>query len=201
VTEGLGGESESLPGGHLTLSSAQLGNHALIVGGIDDNCYMFVIFRGRTNHRRSADIDVLQRLSKAAVDAGGRLLERVEIYRQQVDGGDSVLVHQRRIDITAPEEPAMDARMKSLDPAVHDLREIGDFANLCDRQSGLAQDPGGAAGGKDFDAELSQTSGKRNDAILVRDADQGSGGATHATLGEVRSGCGGRIPRSQLVIR
>jgi hypothetical protein len=54
-----------------------------------------VVLGRRAQHRRAADVDVLDRVFVACSRARGRLRERVEVDDQQVDGLDAVARGQR----------------------------------------------------------------------------------------------------------
>ena len=110
------------------------------------------ILRRRAQHRRTADVDVLDDLVHRGVGSGRHLLERIQVEHQQVDRRDAVFGHHRVVDARAPEQAAVDHRMQRLDAAVHHFREAGDVADVPDLQAGVAQRLGGAAGGQQFDA-------------------------------------------------
>lgn len=61
----------------------------------------------------------------------------------------------------------MNTRVKRLDAAPQNLRETGDFGHISDRNSGIVQCPGRAAGGKDLDATFAEVFREFNDARLV----------------------------------
>ena len=85
-----------------------------------------VVLRRRANHRRPANVDVLDAGREVAA-GGDRLLERVEAHVEQVDAADAVLGHSARVlgRIPHAQEAAMDDRMQRLDPPVHHLRITG----------------------------------------------------------------------------
>ena len=82
-----------------------------------------VILRGGPQHRRAADVDVLDRLGVAAVRPRDRLRERIEIHHQQIDRLDAVQRHDLIVDAAPAEQAAVDLRMQGLDAASHDLGE------------------------------------------------------------------------------
>ena len=67
-----------------------LGQHRGVILGIGDHGHPFVVLRRRADHRRAADVDVLDGLGKTGA-ARDRLLEGIEIDHQQVDAADTVL--------------------------------------------------------------------------------------------------------------
>ena len=98
---------------------------ARVVGRIHDHRHGFVVLGRGAQHRRSADVDVLDRLLVAAVGARHRRRERVEVHHQQVDRRDAVLGHDRLVGAAPSEQAAVNLRMQRLDAPVHDLREAG----------------------------------------------------------------------------
>jgi hypothetical protein len=67
----------------------------------------------------------------------------------------------------------MHLRVQRLDAAVEHLREARVVAHFGDRQAGVAQHAGGAAGRQQPDAVGDESSGEFEGAILVREAEQG----------------------------
>ena len=82
-----------------------------------------------------------------------RVLERIEVDHQEIDGRDVVRDHRRLMrGIGANrEQPAVDARMQRLQPPVHHLGKSGELRDVDDRDSRLRKRRGGAAGGDDLD--------------------------------------------------
>ena len=95
--------------------------HLGIVGGIDDDGDVLVILRRRAQHRRAADVDVLDRVGERAVGPRGGRFERIEIDDQQIDRRDVVLRHHRIVGAAPAEQAAVHFRMQRLDAAVHDF--------------------------------------------------------------------------------
>ena len=61
--------------------------------------------------------------------------------------------------------------MQRLHPTAQQLREAGDRFHGSDGQPGLLEDAGGAAGGNELDAQVSQTAGKIQQPRLVEYAE------------------------------
>jgi hypothetical protein len=74
----------------------ELVQHAPVVGRIGDDADKTVVFRGGTHHRRSADVDLLDRFLARHAGLGDRRLERVEVDHHEIDRGDAVLLHRTR---------------------------------------------------------------------------------------------------------
>ena len=72
------------------------------------------------------------------------------------------------------QDAAMHFRMQGLDPAVEHFRKAGVFADVDDREAGVAQHLGGAAGGQDFDAGSGERAGEFDQAGFIGHADQGA---------------------------
>ena len=114
-----------------------------------------MVLGGGADHRRAADVDVLD----AVVVAGAlrhRRLERIEVDHQEIDRPDAVRRHRRRVFLVVADrqQPAMHLGMQRLDPAVHHLGKAGQLRHVHDRQAGVLDRLGGAAGGDELDAVL-----------------------------------------------
>ncbi len=77
--------------------------------------------------------------------------------------------------VAALEEAAVDFRVERFDPAVEQFGCAGVFGNVDDRQAGLAERLGGAAGGEQFDSEVMQFLGERGEAGFVGNGEKGAG--------------------------
>ena len=111
-----------------------------------------MVFRRRADHRRAADVDILDAIIIGTARRDCRL-ERVEIDHQQVDGRDAVLIHCRHMVGVAAQrqQPAMHHRVQRLHAPVHHLREPGQLRHVPHVQPRLADRPRRAAGGDEFD--------------------------------------------------
>ncbi len=153
----------------------KLVEHRGVVAGIDQYRDVIVIFRGSADHRRPADVDVLDAVGEigAARDGG---LERIQIDHQEVDRADLVRAHRlgvRRIAANA-EQAAMHRRVQRLDPAVHHFREPGEIADVQHVQSGIAQGLARAAGRNQRDAVAGKGTGEFDHAGFVGNGDEGA---------------------------
>src|SRR5262249_12430207 len=125
--------------------------------------------RGGSNHRRTANINLLNRLGFSDVFADDRLFEWVEIDHNHVDWLNSVFAHGRNMFclVAQSEQCAVNLRMQSLDPAVHHFRETGYRGNVTDVDAVFAEDRCRASGTDDFDAKLFEFAREIDDARFV----------------------------------
>ena len=139
-----------------------------------------MILRCGTNHRRTADVDILDRIVDRRVIARDRLLKGIEIHGKQVDRLNAVFIHHRLVGPAPAQQPAVNHRVQRLDAAVHDLRETGFLADFDDVDTGLAQCSTGSPGGENLDSKFGQSGRERNKAMLVRNAEQRPSHLEHA---------------------
>ena len=157
--------------GRPSRSSSQRGGVVGRVGQDDDSGK--ILGRG-ADHGRAADVDLLQRVGErdaAASDRGG---EGIEIGGDDVDRDDLVRCERAHVRgvVAAGQQPAVDARVERLDPAVEDLREAGDVADRRHRHARCRERRQRAAGGDDLVAERRELRPQRRDPGLVVDAQQ-----------------------------
>ena len=98
--------------------------HTGVIGRVHQDQHLVMIFCGGAQHRGATDIDVLDRVLNRAVRSRDRLLERIEIDRQHVDGIDPVPLHLGHVRgvAAATEQSSVDFRVQRLDPTVQDFR-------------------------------------------------------------------------------
>jgi hypothetical protein len=147
----------------------QLGQHLLVVDGVDDHGHVLPVLGSGAQHGGAADVDVLDGVFQRAVGLGGGLGEGVQVDDQQVDGADAVLLERGHVlrQVAAGQEAAVHARVQGLDAAVQHFREAGDLRPPRSRAGLSGQQLGGAAGGQQLDALSVQGLGKFDDAGLV----------------------------------
>ena len=168
-----------------------------------------VVLGGRADHRRAADVDVLDRIRVGHAGAGDGALERVEVHADEVDELDVVLGGLRHVlgVVAQREQPGVEPRVQRLDAPVHDLREAREVVDGADVEPGLAQRGRGAAGRDELDAEADEAAGEVDDAGLVGDREQGATHPDVAGPGErlVGGGCllgdGARLLNASAVSR
>ena len=109
--------------------------HDRIVFGIDDDRDPVVVLGGRADHRRAADVDVLDRLVEIRT-ARDRRFEGIEIADEEIDAFDAVRAHGFGVIglVAQREKAAMDFRMQRLHAAVHDFGKAGDAGDVVARQ-------------------------------------------------------------------
>ena len=152
--------------------------------GLDDHGGEREVLGGRPDHRRAADVDVLDHLVLGGAAARRGLLERVEVHAHEVDELDPVLLggdHVGRV-VAAGEQAGVELRVQRLDAAVHDLREAGEVVDRADREARGRQRLGRPAGRDELDVERGEALGELHDARLVRHGEQRTSDADLAWL-------------------
>ncbi len=127
-----------------------------------------MVLRRRADHRRPADIDVLDAIviRRAARD---RLFERIEIHIEKIDGEDVVRRHRGDMvgRVAHRQEPAMNGGMERLDAPIHHFRKARRLAHITHRQAGSRQRGFCAAGGDERHAQFMQRARVVDEAILI----------------------------------
>ena len=77
------------------LGLAQLGEHGVVALGADDRRREGVVLGRRADHRRAADVDVLDHLLVGDAPPCRRALERVQVHAHEIDELDVVLLAPR----------------------------------------------------------------------------------------------------------
>ena len=148
----------------------------VVVGGRSDDGDVVKILGGGADHRRSADVDVLDQFFERDAGLGRGFLEGVEIHDHHVDRRDAVLGDGGDVlgIFAAMQDAAVDLGMQRLDAAVEHFGESGEFGDVFDGDAGIAQQLGGASGGDEFDAEGGELAGEIDEAGFVGDAENGA---------------------------
>ena len=157
--------------------------HARVVGRIDDDGHALMILGGGADHRRPADIDVLDRVFVGAIrlrHGGG---EWIQIHDQQIDRLDAVRLHDVLVDVTA-EQTAVNLRMQRLHAAVHDFRKTGVRRDLRHRNPVLPEQRGRSARGKNRDASFVQSLCEFDETVFVGNAEKGAANGHRMCLQE-----------------
>ncbi len=172
--EGLVGEPVPGRGGDLPARLFQLGADRVIGLGLDDHRDALVVLGRSADHRRPADVDVLDRDLRVDLVPGDGLLEGVEVDADQVDRLDPLALQHRHVLGAVPsrQQRRVQPRVQGLHPAAEDLLLAGELGDVGHLQPGLTQGAGGAAGGEDLDPERRQRLGEIGHAGLVGDRDQ-----------------------------
>ena len=155
---------------------ARLGffEHARVIGRIDDHRDIAMVLGRRAQHGRAADVDVLDCVLKRAIGLGDRLLERIQVHDQQIDGADVVRLERGHVfgQIAAREDAAMDLRMQGLDAAIEHFGKAGVIGHLGHGHALFGEQFGGAARGQNAHAERREVARKIDDARLVGNRNQ-----------------------------
>ncbi len=196
--EGLVGEPVPGRGGDRAAHLLQLGQHRVVGLWLDHDRDPGVVLGGGADHRRAADVDVLDRDLGLDLVPGYGLLEGIEVDADQVDRLDRLAFERSHVlRVLAPrQQRRVQARVQRLHPAAEDLLLAGELGYVGHLEPGLAQGRGGAAGGEDLDPEAGEAAGEVGDPGLVGDRDQGPAhgdGAVAHGLG--RGVCGGLTHR------
>ena len=129
-----------------------------------------MIFCRAAQHRRPADVNVLNRVVQSDIRLRHRLLEGIKIHHDEINRLNVMRANGGFVRFVAANEQqaAVDFRMERFDAAIEHFGKAGVFADIFHRESGLAQRFGGAAGGNNFNAGFGQNLCERNQARLVR---------------------------------
>ncbi len=174
VREHLGRETEVRFVTHRIVVRAHLVEHNRVIGRIDHHGHVAMVFRSGAQHRRAADVDVLDRVFQRALFLRHRLHERVQVHDEQIDRRNAVLLERGHVfrQVAAREDAAVHLRVQRLHAPVKHFREarvVGDFG---DGQARVREQFRGAAGRQDLDAEVRQRFGEIDDAGLVGNGDE-----------------------------
>ena len=142
---------------------------------VDADGHIAVVLRGRADHGRSADVDVLDGGFKTAARGHGGL-ERIEVDPGDIDAADAVFGHGCGVGWLVPhaQQAAVHHRVQGLDPAVHHFREAGQIGHILHRQAEPGDGGAGAAGRDQLDAEIVQGAGGLFQTGLVAQRNQGA---------------------------
>ena len=175
--------------------------HGGIIGGLDDDSHIGMVLGCGADHRRAANVDVLDAVVIVRA-LGDGFLERIKIHDEEIDRLDVVRLHRRGMVLVGADrqQAAMHARMQRLDAAVHHFGKAGQVGDIGNGEPRVLQRLGGAAGGDEIDAERGQRAGEFNQAGFVGNRQQSAGDAAGMTghpllmslVAPVRKGKSGR---------
>ena len=162
---------------HFQGGIASLGDqsgHLGIIRRIHNDRDTVMILGRAAQHGRTADVDVLNRIMQAHVGLGHGGFEGIEIHHHQVNRRNAVRFHRALVRgvATNVEQAAVDKGMQRLHAAVEHLRKAGVIADVLDRQPGLPEGLGGAAGGDQFHPVGGQYLGKGDEAGFIGNREQ-----------------------------
>ena len=141
-----------------------------VVAGVHHDAHAIVILRGRTDHRRPADVDVLDRVFECAIRLRDRRGERIEIHHHQIDRIDAMRAHHFIVDVATSQQSAVNLRMQRLHATIHDFRKAGVRRHFGHLDAILFEQRGGAARRENRDAPLLQCTSEIDEAVFVGDA-------------------------------
>ncbi len=122
------------------------GPEGVVIADVHHHGHIAMVLGRAPDHGGSADVDVLDAVFRRPAPRH-RGLERVEVHHQEIDRHDVVGQHGGLVARVFPyrEQPAMDQRVKRLQPAVHQFGEagqVGDFRHgQARRRQGVARSP------------------------------------------------------------
>jgi hypothetical protein len=128
----------------------QLGEHARMVGRIDDDADRAVVLRRGPQHRGTTDVDHLDDLRVGRTGGDGPF-ERVEVDDDEVDRIDPELLELRDVVRVRAvgKDAGMHARVERLHASAEALGEAGEVGDLHDLDAGLTDRRGGRSGRDD----------------------------------------------------
>ena len=123
----------------------------------------------RTQHRRSADVDVLDGVLHLHAGFGDRLPEGIEVHAHQVDEADAVLLQGLQVlrIVAARQQPAVHLRVQGLHASVADFGKSRHVADIDHLDAALAQQFHRAARGDHLPAQRPQPAREIHYAGLV----------------------------------
>ena len=145
-----------------------------VIGRRNDDGDVAIILRRRADHGGAPDVDILDQLGGIGVWIRGHFFELVQVHDHHVDRLDGVRRQRRNVVrlIAHGEDRAGDLRVHGLDAAVEHLGKAGYLGDVANREAGVPQGFGSAAGGDQLDAKTGEFTGEVADAGLIGDTDQ-----------------------------
>ena len=147
-----------------------------VLGWIHHDGHVFVVLCCRTNHGRTADIDIFNGFCSGYVWFGNGFTERIEVHSHQINAFDAVFLHSFHMFriITDSEDASVNLGMQCFHTAIHHFRKSGHFGNRFYRNACCCNGLHGTAGGNDFHTQFMKSFCKFYDPCLIRYTDQGS---------------------------
>lgn len=171
MLEGLGGQP--LAGAQVEAAGPDGGEDAAVPRRAGDDGHGRVVLGGGTDHRRTADVDLLDALVGRRARGDG-LAERVEVDDDEVERLDAELGELLTVAVEPQvgEDARVDLRVQGLDAAVQALGEAGQLLDLGDGDAGRGDLRGGGPGGDELDTGFVQPASQVLQPGLVVDADE-----------------------------
>src|SRR5690606_30505222 len=122
-----------------------------------------------------ADVNLLDCLRQRYARLGNGLDERIEVYYNQFERHDAVLLQRGQVGWVVPpaEDPAVNFGVEGLQPAVHHLRKARVIGNVSDGNPRILQAPSRSARANQLHSRLDEASDKLHQPRFVAHADQG----------------------------
>ena len=119
---------------------------------------MPIILRRCANHRRAADVDILNRFCKRDIRSRHGCLKRIQIAYHQINGSDTVCCRLGTLFRIIPlgEEPTVNFRVERLNSAIEQLRKAGVVGDIEGVNAGFTEMSRRAAGGQNFHSTLGE---------------------------------------------
>ncbi len=149
---------------------ADLVEHGLIIGGIDDDTDVRVVLRRGADHRRPTDVDQLDSRIRA---------ERIQVDDDEIDRLDAVGVHvgPMIVERGIGEDPAVDLRMERDHSMAEDRRHARQLDHVGDLDPGVGDRRRGTAARNQLPAEFAQAERELDDAGFVEHGEERGGHA------------------------
>ena len=151
--------------------------HRVVIGGIDHHGHGLVILGGAADHRRTADVDILNRFGQRHVRFRDGGFERIEVYHHEIDRFETALARFGFVFRIAAlvKQAAMHARMQSFHATFENFWKRGETGNLPHRHVFFAQKFSSPASRNNIDALPFKGASKLRDTGLIGDGDEGTG--------------------------
>ena len=148
----------------------------VVVGGRSDDRHILKILGGGADHRRPADVDVLDQFFERHAWFGSGFLKGIKIHHHHVDRLNAVLGDSAAVRgiLAAVQNASVHLGMQRLDAAVEHLGKAGELGDIFDLDAGVAQQFGGAAGGDQFHAQAGELAGEFHQSGFVGHAENGT---------------------------
>src|SRR5437763_185487 len=113
----------------------------VVVSGRSHDDDVVEILGGGADHRRAADVDILDQFLKLYARLGRGFLEGVEIHDHHVDGSNPMFGDGSDVlrIVAAVQDSSVNFRMQRLDASVEHFGEAGKVGDVFDVHSGLAE--------------------------------------------------------------
>ena len=144
-----------------------------IVRRVADHRHIGPVLGRRTQHRGTADIDILDGVLHLHVGLRDRLPERIEVHADHVDKLDIVLLQRLQVFriVAAGQQAAVHVGVQGLDAAVADFGKSRHVADVDNLDTAVGQQFHRAARGDHLPAQGTQALGEINDTRFVADTD------------------------------